>query len=114
MPHGNVYSRAGIADGPRRRISVQRNAGSSPSIASTTSSTVISVGGPRQPVAAARTLHRLEHPGARERLEVLGEYAAGTPWYSASFAAGSAAIGREHARASCTRARPTRHRPRAA
>ena len=73
MPHGSVYSRAGTADGPRRRISVQRNAGSSPSIASTTSSSVISVGGPRQPVAAARPLHRLEHAGARERLEVLGE-----------------------------------------
>src|SRR5262249_42612880 len=35
MPHGVLYSRAGTAAGPRRRISVQRNAGSSPSIAST-------------------------------------------------------------------------------
>ena len=73
MPHGCVYSRAGTADGPRRRISVQRNAGSSPSIASTTSSSVISVAGRAEPVAAARALHGLEHARARERLEMLGE-----------------------------------------
>ena len=61
---------------PRARAGgsrVQRNAGSSPSIASTTSSTRDLRGRAREPVAAARALHRLEHARACERLQVLGE-----------------------------------------
>ena len=73
IPHGCVYSRAGTADGPRRRISRAAERG------------LVAVDrlddveqrdlgrGAREPVAAARPLHRLEHARARERLQVLGQ-----------------------------------------
>ena len=74
IPHGTRYSRAGRPVGPARRISVHRNAGSSPSIASTTSSTRDLVGGPRRGGtrhAGPGTDSRI--PAADQRLEVLGE-----------------------------------------
>ena len=77
MPQIFVYSRAGIASGPRRRISLQRNADSSPSIASTTSSTVISAGGLGEAVAALGALDGAQHARAGEGLEVLGEVRGG-------------------------------------
>ena len=59
--------------GPRRRISVHANAGSAPSIAPRHRASVIVGRGPGQPVATLRARHRLDDPGPRQRLQVLGQ-----------------------------------------
>ena len=94
IPHRLVYSRAGTADGPRRRISLQRNAGSSPSIASTTSSSVTSVAG--APIGSRRAAPSPSRARPRaERLQVLGQVGRGHAVVLRELGRGEGPVGRE-------------------
>ena len=71
---------------------------------------VISAAGRAEPVATARSLHRLEHARARERLQVLGEIRRRARRGTRRAAPRAAPRRAAAPRATCTRARPTPRR----
>ena len=113
IEHGTRYSRAGRLAGPRRRISVHRNAGSTPSRASTTSRTEMSppIGEPVAPTGAG---DRLEQPGAGQGLQVLGQVRGRHAVVLGEAPGGQRRVGREDGHEDEAVHAPTRRPPTAA